>query len=326
MGEKLLEMKNIRIDFKMLKGVSHIINNLSLSIDKNSFLGLVGESGSGKSVLANSMLGYVKEPGIISAGEILYEGNNILKMPEEELIAKYRAKQVGLIASNARAHLNPLLTVGKQLSIVYSVHSGKTMMESKERALAMLNLVKINDPNRRFNSYPHELSGGMAQRIMIAMTLINNPHLIIADDCTNGLDVTVAAQILDLFLEVIETQKATSVIITHDLGIVAQCCTHVAIMYSGQIIETAPVAEFFSNCMHPYSRRLLNSLPENMGKEIEKNTVYSKINTYDLPSGCMYYDRCSNKTDKCKLADPEFTVAGNNHFVKCIHPQGGRGQ
>lgn len=323
MDETLLKVDNLQIEFAMVNGASHIINNLNLTFKKNSFLGLVGESGAGKSVFANSLLGYVKEPGRITGGTILYKGKNILEMGEEELISQYRAKQAGVIASNARAHLNPLLTVGKQLSTVYSIHTGSDKKTSKECALEILNLVKINDPKRRYNSYPHELSGGMAQRIMIAMTLINTPNLIIADDCTNGLDVTVAAQILDLFLDVINTQNASSIIITHDLGIVAQCCTHIAIMFCGQIIETGPVSDFFSNYQHPYSERLLSSLPENIGKKILERTVNTKIDTFNLSPGCLYYHRCSYRTDECKECDPPSVEISKDHYVKCFHPVGG---
>ena len=320
MGEYLLEVKDLRVEFDMPKGITHILNNLSLNFEKESFLGLVGESGSGKTVFAYSLMGFAKQPGYIAGGEILYNGQNILEMSEPELISKYRSKEVGLIASNARAHLNPLWTVGKQLSTVYSVHTGASKKESNERALEMLELVKINDPKRRFNSYPHELSGGMAQRIMIAMALINNPKIIIADDCTNGLDVTVAAQILDLILDIMEKQKSSCIFITHDLGIVAQCCTHVAIMYSGQIIETAPTREFFKNCKHPYSRLLLDSLPERLNKSGLVKIPAEKLDYFKLPQGCLYYDSCPTRRPECEFNEPSLNMVSEGHYVKCDYP------
>lgn len=317
MAEPLLKVNGLRVEFLMPAGASKILNDLSLSFNRNAFLGLVGESGAGKTVFAYSLLGFVKPPGRIAGGEVLYDGVDILGQPEDVLVSRYRGKEMGLIASNARAHLNPLLTVGKQLSIAYTVHTGADRRRSRERVLEMLELVKINDPKRRFDSYPHELSGGMAQRIMIAMALINNPKLIIADDCTSGLDVTVAAQVMDLFLGVIEAQHASSILITHDLGIVAQCCTDVAIMYCGQIIETAPVKDFFADCRHPYSRILLDSLPENVRKSGLVRLSGVKSNTYDLPRGCLYYDRCSLRQDVCRAEKPPLRRIRDNHQVKC---------
>jgi len=289
-------------------------------MEKNSFLGLVGESGSGKTVFAYSLMGFVKPPGRIANGSILYEGRDILKLSEKELISNYRGKEVGLIASNARAHLNPIMTVGKQLSLVYSAHKGTNRKTSDQRALEMLETVKINDPERRFKSYPHELSGGMAQRIMIAMALISDPTLIIADDCTNGLDVTVAAQIMELFLNVIEERQASSIFITHDLGIVAQCCTQVSIIYCGQIIETANTMDFFQNCQHPYSRKLLDSLPNRKNKSGLDKMPNVTIDYYKLPQGCLYYNRCPVRKPECELHEPEMIEVGKNHHVKCHNP------
>lgn len=317
MSENLLEVNDLRVEFVMPAGVSRIINGLSLSFRKNAFLGLVGESGSGKTVFAYSLLGFVKPPGRIAGGEVFYNGADILKLPEDVLASQYRGKEMGLIASNARAHLNPLLTVGKQLSIAFAVHTGANKKRCRERTLEMLELVKINDPKRRFDSYPHELSGGMAQRIMIAMALINNPRLIIADDCTSGLDVTVAAQIMDLFLGIIGDQHASSILITHDLGIVAQCCTDIAIMYCGQIIETAPVPEFFRGCRHPYSLILLDSLPENAKKSGLVRLSGAKDDTYGQLDGCLYYHRCPIRQEVCRTQSPPMLHIGGGHCVKC---------
>lgn len=318
MAENLLDVKELQINFYVKEGISKIINGLDLSFTEGSFLGLVGESGSGKSVFANSLLGYVKTPGKIEGGSIKYKGTDILSISEDTLISDYRGKEIGLIASNARAHLNPLLTVGKQLSNVYSVHTKASKKESKERAIEILNMVKINDPVRRYNAYPHELSGGMAQRIMIAMTLINTPNLIIADDCTNGLDVTVAAQVMDLFLDIIDKNNATSIMITHDLGIVAQCCTDIAIMYAGQIVEKAPVSTFFTSFAHPYSEVIFNSLPQNASNAIKKSN--DRIDSFHLPKGCLFYNRCNYCTEECLAERPAMLKISDNHYAKCIHP------
>lgn len=324
MGNKLLEVSGLQVNFYVKNGISKVVNNLDLTFEQNTFLGLVGESGSGKTVFANALLGHVKAPGKIEEGSILYKGQDLLKLDEDELISNYRGKEIGLIASNARAHLNPLLKVGKQLSNVYAAHTRAGKKESKERAMDILNVVKINDAKRRYHAYPHELSGGMAQRVMIAMTLINTPNLIIADDSTNGLDVTVASQIMDLFLDIIEKNNASSIMITHDLGIVAQCCTDVAIMYAGQIIEKASVTRYFSNFAHPYSEMLLNSLPEISSKKIIINNN-SKLDNINLPEGCLFCHKCQYRTKRCELENPDMRMISENHFVKCHYPvEGGR--
>jgi len=320
LAENLLEVKDLRVEFALQDGVTHILNDLSLSFKDNSFLGLVGESGSGKTVLAYALLGYAKIPGRIAGGQVIYNGQDILKLSEDDLIANYRGKEVGLIASNARAHLNPLTTIGNQLSTIYSAHSGANKAIGKQKALEMLELVKINDPKRRLNQYPHEFSGGMAQRIMIAMALINNPKIIIADDCTNGLDVTVASQIMDLFLNIIEEQNASSIFITHDLGIVAQCCTDVAIIYGGQIIETTDTLTFFNSCRHPYSQTLLDSLPDQAKKSDLRKMPYQRLNYYQLPKGCLFYDRCPIRKNDCAENEPCLSKIGDNHYVKCHYP------
>lgn len=320
MTEPLLEVKDLQINFKMRNGTLKIINQLDIAFEAGSFLGLVGESGSGKSVFANSLLGYVKPPGVIESGSIVYADRDILKMSEEELIDDLRGKEIGLIAANARAHLNPMLTVGQQLSNAYAAQHRANAKTCKEKAIEMLKQVRMNDPEQRYKAYPHELSGGMAQRVMIAMTLINSPNLMIADDCTNGLDVTVAAQIMDLFLHIMETNRSSGILITHDLGVVAQCCTHVAIMYGGQIIEKAPVSEFFTHYAHPYSEILMKSLPGRTKQDPAAPTRTAKPDPLHLPEGCLFYQRCRYRTEECRLRRPPTIEIKEGHQVKCFYP------
>ena len=230
---EILKVENLRVGFELTKGRSHIVNGLNLTLQEGHLIGLVGESGSGKSVAASAILGYVRKPGVIENGKVIFDESVELQKLNEEQLVEYRGKAIGLIAANARNHLNPLMTVGEQIANVYMAHNSCKKKEAMEKVIAMLKAVGLTDPEQRAKAYPHELSGGMAQRCMIAMALINMPRVLIADDATNGLDVTVQAQIMDLILELLHERNMSGIFITHDLGVVAQCCTEVAIMYCG---------------------------------------------------------------------------------------------
>lgn len=320
MTDTILNIKNLHIHFNVNNGSAKVLNGIDLSVKQGHLLGLVGESGSGKSVLAMSMLAYVREPGIIKKGEIFFDKKDILALTEEELQKKYRGKEIGLIAANARAHLNPLLPVGEQIANVYSAHTKKPKKEGRIKAVEILKSVGINDAERRAESYPHELSGGMAQRVMIAITLVNAPRFIVADDCTNGLDVTVAAQVMDLLLLILKERESSGIFITHDLGIVAQCCDEVAIMYSGQIFEQAPVKDFFNKPLHPYSDVLLDSLPERRKAKPEIDTIGNLPNPLQLPNGCLFHPRCPRAQELCLREKPKIRVISPGHTVKCHYP------
>ncbi|MGA2764056.1 MAG: ABC transporter ATP-binding protein [Spirochaetia bacterium] len=323
MNENILEIRDLYCSFYVKVGVSRILNGVNLHQKRGTMLGLVGESGSGKSVLAMAVLGYVKKPGKIEKGAVIFAGESLLEKSEEELIDLYRGKRIGLISSNARAHLNPLLSVGRQISNVYIVHSlgGRYTKESKDLAyqktIDMLKLVGINDPERRYDAYPHELSGGMAQRVMIAMTLINEPELIIADDSTNGLDVTIAAQVMDLIMEILDRRASSSLLITHDLGIVAQCCDEIAIMYAGQIVERSTVDDFFSEPKHPYSSMMLNAMPENRKNGNRLEFTGTLPNPLDLPVGCIFHTRCPRVMEVCHKKMPEMSHIDEDRMVMC---------
>ncbi|WP_319559324.1 ABC transporter ATP-binding protein [Marispirochaeta sp.] len=320
MANTILCIQDLHVEFQLHNGTARILNGVNLDTDEGSLLGLVGESGSGKSVLAMAMLNYVREPGKIRKGKIIFNEKDVFSLSEKELREVYRGKEIGLIAANARSHLNPLLPVGKQIANVYMAHTGRPKSEAREKAVEILKLVGINDAERRMNSYPHELSGGMAQRVMIAITLVNAPKFIIADDCTNGLDVTVAAQVMDLFLEIIKKQKSSGMLITHDLGIVAQCCDDVAIMYSGRIFEKAPVEEFFQSPAHPYSLVLLESLPEKRKLKSDAEFIGTLPNPLRLSQGCLFHPHCSRCKEICTKQVPELKYIGNSRTVYCHFP------
>lgn len=314
---EILKVEDLRVGFDLLNGRSHIVNGLNLTVKQGHLVGLVGESGSGKSVAASAILGFVRKPGVIESGNIVFDEKVQLQNLSDEELLEYRGKKIGLIAANARNHLNPLATVGEQIANVYMAHNKCTKKAAMEKTVDMLKAVGLTDPEQRARAYPHELSGGMAQRCMIAMALINTPEVLIADDATNGLDVTVQAQIMDLILELLSKRNMSGIFITHDLGVVAQCCDEIAIMYCGQIVEFAPVNRLYKNPVHPYTRHLLNSLPEYRDASSADKAGEARMDTMKLPEGCLYHPRCPFACDKCREKEPEVMEIEPGHFVKC---------
>jgi len=318
MGE-LLRVEDLRIAFDLVKGTANVVNGLTLGLEERHMIGLVGESGAGKSLFASAALGHVKKPGYLKSGKVIVDGKDMFKM-DPATLRQYRGSEIALIAANARSHLNPLLRVGDQIANAYMAHNPCPKKEARARAVEMLKAVGLTDPEQRAKAYPHELSGGMAQRCMIAMALINSPRILIADDATNGLDVTVQAQIMDLILELMKVRGMSGIFITHDLGVVAQCCNEIAIMYCGQIVEFAPVDLFFCRPMHPYSRYLVNSLPEY--RKESKRTSTKAADPTNLPAGCLFQPRCDAACADCGQADPPMIEVEAGHFVKCCRAAG----
>ena len=253
-----LEVGDLHTYFFTAAGVVKALNGVSLRLDTGKMLGLVGESGAGKTTLAHSIMRVVPPPGRVVKGETRLYGRDLQQLPESEL-RNVRGKEIAMIVPNPRAELNPLLTIGDQLANVARTHLRLDKRQARERAVEILTQVKIPDPKRRAGAYPHELSGGMAQRAVIAMALIGEPKVTISDDATSGLDVTVQAQVLDLTLELLREQRSAVLMITRDLGIVANYCDHVAVLYRGRVLETADVRSFFASPRHPYSTELLSA-------------------------------------------------------------------
>ena len=256
----LLSIRDLRIHFFTYDGTVEALNGVDLDIGRREIVGLVGEQGSGKSVLAKSIMNLVEPPGKIVAGEILFEDRDLLGLSDTE-IREVRGKGISIIMNNPREHLHPLLNVGQQVANTFLAHDGEVSKpEAWDQAIDMLTAVGIADPERRARDFPHQLSGGMAQRILIAMALVCSPKLLIADDATDGLDVTIQRQVLDLVKELVTQTGSSALVITHDLGIVAQYCERVAVIYKGQIVEHSATADFFSAPEHPYSQGLLKSI------------------------------------------------------------------
>jgi oligopeptide/dipeptide ABC transporter ATP-binding protein len=312
----LLEVDDLGLAFFTYGGAVHALNGVSLSLEEGEMLGLVGETGSGKSVLARAMLGQVQPPGRVTVGTVRFDGQDLFAASEREL-DRIRGKDIALIVTNPRSQLNPLLSVGEQIANVYRSHVPCSRGGARAEAVRMLKRVGIPDPERRAEAYPHQLSGGMAQRVLIAMALICNPRVLVADDATNGLDVTVQRQVLVLMRNLIRERNSAAVFATHDLGIVAQYCHKVAILYAGQIVEYAPTRQFFARPTHPYSLSLLRSLRATSASYEPIVLDGSGIDLRLLPPGCYLQPHCPLAIERCRVETPELAPALADHRVRC---------
>jgi len=318
----LLEVENlhthfVKRDLRNQVRVARALNGVSFRVDRGEIVGLVGESGAGKSLTASSIMGLLGKSARIVQGSIRFQDQELVGMTAEQLDA-VRGSEITMIVQSPITSLDPLSRVGDQLIRVQREHHAVAREEARRRAIEMLMTVKIPDPERRMRAWPHELSGGMAQRILIAMALINAPKLLIADEPTTGLDVTVQAQVLDLLNDLVRSRDMAAIIITHDLGIVANYCTRVAVMFSGAIVETGPTREVFARPRHPYTQALLDSVPERAERRGGGQLSGAPPNLYALPTGCLYNYRCSKATETCRGVPPLIDV-GPDHRALCHH-------
>jgi oligopeptide/dipeptide ABC transporter ATP-binding protein len=317
----LLDVKNLRTHFFTEDGVVHAVDGVDFVVYPGEILGLVGESGCGKSVSALSVMRLVSKPGKVLEGEILLDGVDLLKLSEEEMM-KVRGNRISMIFQQPQTALNPVFRVGDQISEVLSIHQDFGKEAGEKRAVELLKMVGIPDAERRSQSFPHELSGGMAQRVMIAMALACVPELLIADEPTTALDVTIQAQILDLVLEMREKMGTSVILITHDLGVIAETAERVAVMYAGEIVEQAEVGELFDHPLHPYTQGLIGSIPI-LGKIKERLDVIpgNVPNLIDPPAGCRFAPRCAARANYglkiCNDVDPQLEEVKPGHFVRC---------
>ncbi len=317
----LLQIQGLRTYFHTEAGIAKAVDGVSFDILRGEVLGLVGESGSGKSVTALSILRLIPDPpGRIVAGSIMFNGRNLLSLPWEE-IRKIRGSDISMIFQEPMTSLNPVLTIGAQIMEVVLLHESVSRKEAFDRSVEMMNLVGIPDPASRMNDYPHQYSGGMRQRVMIAMALACNPSLLIADEPTTALDVTIQAQILELMLKIKDERKdAAILLITHNLAVVAETCHRVIVMYGGKIQEIAPVRELFRNPLHPYTQGLLASLPAADGERHKRlRTIPGNVpSILDLPVGCKFVTRCPERMDRCAVSEPELLEISPGHWVRCF--------
>jgi oligopeptide/dipeptide ABC transporter ATP-binding protein len=317
----LLQIRGLRTHFFTESGVAKAVDGVDLDIMPGEVLGLVGESGSGKSVTALSILRLIPDPpGRIVGGEIWFRQRDLLKLPWEE-IRRIRGKEISMIFQEPMTSLNPVFTIGSQVMEIISEHERAMRHEEvRARAIQMLSQVGIPDPPTRLRQYPHELSGGMRQRVMIAIALALNPALLIADEPTTALDVTIQAQILDLMLEMKARHEAGAILlITHNLAVVAETCDRVAVMYGGKIQEVAPVRELFHNPLHPYTRGLLASLPRLDGGHVHRLTTIPGAvpDIHTLPPGCKFTSRCPERFEPCRDVEPPLIEVASGHWVRC---------
>ena len=317
--EKILELKNVVYSFKTYGGEVKAVRDVSFDVRAGEVLGIVGESGCGKSVTAQCILRLNPEPpGFFEGGEIFYKGEDILKM-DNKAIRKIRGGEIGFVFQDPMTSLNPTMKVGKQIMEVFVGREGYTKAEVKEKALEIMKLVGISDSEKRFNQYPHELSVGMKQRVMIAIALVSNPSLIICDEPTTSLDVTIEAQILELLLELREKLGTSIIMITHDLGVIAKICDRVVVMYGGQVVEKGTVREIYYNTAHPYTSGLMHSiarLETNRGEKLHP-IEGTPPDLFSPPAGCPFAARCDYCMDVCNEYPPDEYRLSDEHMTRC---------
>ncbi len=317
MAKPILEIKDLKTHFFTYNGVVRAVDGIDLTVNRNEVLGIVGETGCGKSVTVRSTMGLVPDPGRIVAGRVLLDGDNLLVKSDAEL-RRIRGSRMSRIFQNPLSSLNPVFTIGNQVGHVISIHQNKNKKEARGRAVEVFELVRLPDPDRLLKKYPHELSGGMLQRVMIAMALSCRPEVLIADEPTTALDVTIQAQILSLMLRLKEETGTAIIIITHDLGVVAETCDRVAVMYAGLIVERGPVQAIFNEPLHPYTEGLMASLPGQQMAGDELRTIEGLVpDLIHPPSGCRFHPRCPIAEEVCKQEAPELLGKGDDRAVAC---------
>jgi len=317
-GETLLELRDLKTHFFTDEGVARAVDGVSYEVRRGETLGVVGESGCGKSVTALSVMRLIPDPpGRIVAGSIHFEGKNLATLPEPEM-RRIRGNRIGMIFQEPMTSLNPVFTVGDQIIEAVVLHRGLSKAEARGRAIEMLRKVGIPSPESRVDDYPHQMSGGMRQRVMIAMALSCDPQLLIADEPTTALDVTIQAQILDLMRKLQEELGMSMLLITHDLGVVAQNAHHVAVMYAGRVVEYCDAREMFGNPRHPYTVGLFRSIPRLGARAARLDTIPGVVpSALEFPDGCRFHNRCPFAEPKCSTEEPALRPIAPGHTVAC---------
>ena len=317
----LLEVQGLRTSFYTRDGVVRAVDGIDFHVDRGEIMGLVGESGCGKSVTSLSIMRLVANPGRIENGQVMFDGQDLLKLSPDAM-RRIRGDRISMIFQQPQSSLNPVWDVGKQIAEVLEIHRGMRKGPARERALELLRMVGIPDPARRLKAFPHEMSGGMAQRVMIAMALACEPELLIADEPTTALDVTIQAQILDLMRNLRDETGTAIILITHDLGVVAEMCDRVAVMYAGEIVEQSDVTSLFRRPAHPYTRGLIGSIPVVGQVKDDLSVIPGNVpNLIDLPKGCRFAPRCQTRIDEdvalATEVHPELLPLSAGHEVRC---------
>lgn len=321
MGNILLDVRNLRTEFVTSEGIVHAVNGVTFQVEEGETLGLVGESGSGKSVSMLSVMRLIPmPPGRIANGEVVFQGQDLLKLSGEEM-RQVRGNKIAMVFQDPMTSLNPVLTIGTQIGESLELHLGMTKDRARKRSAELLKMVNIPEAERRLDDYPHQFSGGMRQRVMIAMGLSCNPSLLIADEPTTALDVTIQAQIIDIVKRLKSELGMAIIWITHDLGVIAGMADRINVMYAGYIVETASNKEIFANPLHPYTVGLLGSIPRLDESRKEKLTPIDGLppDLVNMPTGCPFYDRCRFRSQKCLEENPPLLQVGVRHWSACWH-------
>lgn len=317
MGENILSVQNLHTSFTTGKGDVHAVNGVSFNLEAGKILGIVGESGSGKSVTAYSIMGILESNGSITEGSVLYKGKDITKFTEKEM-RDFRGKCCSIIFQDPMTSLNPVFTVGSQLKEAIELHTNRKGKAAEARAVEMLTLVGVNEPEKRIKQYPFELSGGMRQRVMIAMALSCEPDILIADEPTTALDVTIQAQILELMQDLQKKLGMAIIMVTHDLGVIADMCDEIIVMYGGRVCERGTAEDIFYRPSHEYTKGLLQSIPnvDRMGEKLVP-IPGTPINLLNMPKGCAFCPRCGNAMKICLTEQPPEMQMPDGHFASC---------
>ena len=317
-SETLLEIKDLCVEFKTMAGTVHAVDHLSYTLHRGEKLGIVGESGSGKSVSSLAMMQLIPNPpGKVTGGQILYNGKDLVKLSEREM-QKIRGNEISMIFQEPMTSLNPIIRCGKQIAESLRLHRGMKKKEAMEEAIKMMQAVGIANPQARAYEYPHQMSGGMRQRVMIAMALACQPQILIADEPTTALDVTIQAQILDLIRDLNQEMNTSVVFITHDLGVVSELCDTVIVMYNGHIVEKAPTADIFREPLHPYTQGLLSAIPRITKERKPLSTIEGMVpNPVERIKGCRFWPRCPKACDRCRKEEPPVFSVVEDRQVRC---------
>lgn len=316
---KLLEYKDFSIELRSLSGTYRLVEEINFSVDKGEVFGIVGESGCGKSITAASMMQLLATPPLhIADGKIIFEGKDIIQMSPKEM-REITGNDITMIFQEPMTALDPLFTIGDQISEMLKIHTKLSKKERIAQSIEVLKQVGISRSDSIINEYPHQLSGGMLQRVMIAIAIINNPKLLIADEPTTALDVTIQAQILDLINQLIKEKDMSMIMITHDLGVIAETCDRVAVFYGGHMVEMADVQTILENQAHPYTKGLVNSVMSLGDENEELYTIKGTVPTIDnIGHGCRFYDRCTERLERCKSEVPRMIDINENHSCRCF--------
>ena len=321
MGKTLLQVEHLRTYFHTFRGVVKAVDDVSFSLDEGQVLGIVGESGSGKSVTSFSILKLIESPGVVQSEHIYFNGEDISRKSEKEIM-KIRGKDISMVFQDPMTSLNPLYTIEKQITEMLDLHQkGMSKKEKRERCIELLRMVGIPNPEERLKAYPHQFSGGMRQRVIIAIALAANPKLIIADEPTTALDVTIQAQILKLMDRLVKEQNASLILITHDLAVVSQMADRIIVMYCGKIVESGSRDDVIRRASHPYTVGLLNSIPRMAEEQERLESIPGMVpSMLDLPNGCYFAPRCKYCQEICRTQAPTEQSVGDGHVVCCHFP------